>query len=525
MKSLLAITLPLLAVGFFGFQVAFSAVVESSHRSGVAIDSTTVGDAKPASGEDEKKSDRDSKDQDAEEESKTEVDESLLAIRGGDIFTVTQGTIRDGVILIRDGKIERIGQRIEIPEDAQVIDASGMKITPGLIALSMSRVGLGSTGSSEYADALDPFDRNVEYSLAVGITTGCVQVTSGGRGRRFSELAPEDFPRDERFVGLDPDLEQAMGSKLRFLRDIGEYESVCECCGLPILPTEPIVPPQPTPIRPQKNVALKMSFGSLDGMLVAQDVFVDLTPGALYSAENQKEWRDLLAKARKYLADKEAHEKAVAKGSKDRPPRKTVADEILKLVRNEASLRIRAEEESEIRGLVELAQELEYGLVIEGASESWLLPDLLAKSNTSVVITPRRIRQPSFGKENESGSWIETPQLLEETGVQFGIATLSNSMSLNGLAGRDLSSLPLEAAFAVRGGASEAEVLAALTIHPATMMGLEDRIGSLEEGKDADLLILNGSPLDFRTYVQTAIVNGRVAYERNEAKVLPVYDR
>ena len=57
------------------------------------------------------------------------------------------------------------------------------------------------------------------------------------------------------------------------------------------------------------------------------------------------------------------------------------------------------------------------------------------------------------------------------------------------------------------------------------MLGLQERIGSIEEGKDADLLILNGQPLDYRTYVETAIVNGRVAYERSEAKVLPVYDR
>jgi imidazolonepropionase-like amidohydrolase len=108
--------------------------------------------------------------------------------------------------------------------------------------------------------------------------------------------------------------------------------------------------------------------------------------------------------------------------------------------------------------------------------------------------------------------------------VPFAVSTLSSSISLNGLAGRDLTSLPLEAAFAVRGGASERKALAAITIAPAKLLGVDDRIGSVEVGKDADLLILNGPPLDYRTYVETALVNGRVAYRRGEARVLPVYD-
>lgn len=102
---------------------------------------------------------------------------------------------------------------------------------------------------------------------------------------------------------------------------------------------------------------------------------------------------------------------------------------------------------------------------------------------------------------------------------------LSKSISLNGLAGRDLTSLPLEAAFAVRGVCSEQTALKSLTIVPATMMGLQNRIGSIEEGKDADLLLLNGQPLVYRTYVETAIVNGYVAYTRSSDQVFPVYDR
>ena len=106
--------------------------------------------------------------------------------------------------------------------------------------------------------------------------------------------------------------------------------------------------------------------------------------------------------------------------------------------------------------------------------------------------------------------------------MPLAVAAMGNSISLGGLAGRDLTSLPLEAAFCVRGGADERTALEAMTIVPARMMGLDDRIGSIEKGKDADILILNGNPLDYRTYVEQAIVAGKVSYERNKDRVYPV---
>lgn len=461
-------------------------------------------------------------------EDKSDAKSDILALVGGDIITVTRETIRGGTILIEDGKITGLGNDIKIPDGARQIDVTGKILTPGFVAISMSGVGLvaSSASGAKYEDSLDPFDRNVTLSLGVGITTGCLQIRSGGgnRGRRRNELG-EGFPITERFPGLDPDAHQLAGATEVTERDFGEFIELCKCCGLPILPTEPITPTPPRPITPQKNVVVKMSYGRLDGMLVGQDVFLDVMPGSLSGALNQRQWRESLESARKYLVDQAAHEKASAAGKKERPPRKPVSDEILNLVQGKIALRISASSVTDLQDMLQLSQELDYKLVIAGAAEAWVVAEELAEANAAVTITPRQRRRAEFGHEDTTGTWIETPRVLEQSGVPFAITTLSDSISLGGLAGRDLTSLPLEAAFAVRGGASEREALEAITIAPATMMGLQERIGSLEVGKDADILILNGSPLDYRTYVETALVNGRVCYERGVARVLPVFER
>jgi imidazolonepropionase-like amidohydrolase len=428
----------------------------------------------------------------------------LLALVGGDVYTVSSEVIHGGTVLVKDGKILEVGQDIAIPDGATVVDVKGKYITPGFVALNMAGVGLRQAGGGQggggrtpkLADSLDPYDRNIKFCLGVGITTGCIELGGAGGGR----FGRSEEPADE--------------------------QQVCPCCGLAILPTEPIGPTIPTVPTARRHAVVKMSYGQVDGMLVSENPFHHITGSGLAGSLNHFNWRENIRQAHKYVKDLAEHEKAIKAGEDSTPPRKTVSDDLIRLVKKEIPLRTDAASVSQIRDMLKLARELDYNLLLENPYEAWLIPEELAAAKASVVFTPRLRRRAAPGKEDSSGSSIELSGYLEKTGVPFAVVTQKNNVSMDGVdGGRDLTGFALEAAFAVRGGCSEKTALASVTINPAKMLGLDSRIGSIDAGKDADLLVLNGPPLDYRTYVETAYVGGKVAYERNTDRVYPTFER
>ncbi|MEE3181193.1 MAG: amidohydrolase family protein, partial [Planctomycetota bacterium] len=114
---------------------------------------------------------------------------------------------------------------------------------------------------------------------------------------------------------------------------------------------------------------------------------------------------------------------------------------------------------------------------------------------------------------------VRRPAAFARSGCMVAILPYRRGITLAGLAGRDLATLHVDAAFAIRGGMSNEEALKAITLNPARILRVDDRLGSLEKGKDADLLILSGHPLDYRSFVLKAYINGKLYYDRSKSRI------
>ncbi|MCP4711146.1 MAG: amidohydrolase family protein [Planctomycetes bacterium] len=410
----------------------------------------------------------------AEESQEEKPAGPITAIVGGRIHTVTREVIREGTILVQDGKILRVGQDLAIPEGAEVIDAAGKEIVPGFISLNASGLGLSGTpsGQNRAEDALNPFDRNMQYLLGVGVTTVCSSTGSAGGGRRGGSPAP-------------------MGGGSGFAST--------------------------------GQIVLKLSYGDKEGMVVKENPFYAVSSNSFRGGINSFNWRQELAKAKRAI-NQESEQSGEEEGG-SRNQRSSANQDVVKLLKGEAVLKTNAQTIDQIRDLLEMAQKYGYRMILEQVDEGWLIADELGAAGVWAIITPRATLMPQAGREDTTGGTMELAMHLEKAGVPFAINAQSARVTLGGMAGRDLQGLPLQAMFAVSGGCSEKRALEALTIVPARMMGLEDRIGSIEAGKDADILIMDGHPLDYRTYVEKAIVNGKMCYDRATARILPVFDR
>jgi imidazolonepropionase-like amidohydrolase len=235
------------------------------------------------------------------------------------------------------------------------------------------------------------------------------------------------------------------------------------------------------------------------------------------SATERLPFADQLRNGARHLA-----EAAAAAREKREAPRPPVPEEVLAALRREIPVRVPASRKEEILDALRLAEDHGLRLVLEDATEAWLVPERIARAGATAVVTPRnRFRDPRIVEPH--GGNLGVAAILERAGARFcllpvgGFGGPGNSIRLGGLAGRDLMDYPIEGAFAVRGGASEAAVLRALTLGAAEALGVADRIGSVDPGKDADLIVVDGDPLHYRTVVELAFVEGRLLYDRSKS--------
>lgn len=376
--------------------------------------------------------------------------EPATVIKGGDLYTITSGIIRNGTILIEDGRISHIGQNVEAPKNAKIIDARGKVVMPGLVAAS-GEVGVTGFGSiNKISDSLDPFSNSVSLALASGVTTAFLS-----RGR--------------------PSSNNPIGGT---------------------------------------NAVIKTTYGDLDNMLVKEPVAENVTfsSGQWLRKTN---FLQNLRKAQNYLQKLDAYARSKDKNRKLQEPKKPAAvDAYIRLLKRQLPARIQAMTAADILGALELVDEFGIKIIIEGAVEGWVVAEEIARRDVWVIITPRQKWRPNEDISGPSGSTLENAAILKKAGVKLAIIPTSPNFATWGIAGRDLITLPMEAAFAISGGLDEQTALEAITIAAAEIVGVSERVGSLQVGKDADIIILDGHPFHHKTFVEVTLINGEVLYEK-----------
>jgi len=375
--------------------------------------------------------------------------EEVTAIRGGDLYTITDGIIKNGTILIKDGKISDIGQNINIPEKTKVIDARGKVVMPGLVAVGAEVGVIGYQNITKIGDSLDPFEFSISLALTSGITTSMV---STGR---------------------------PSGSN-------------------PLWGTTAVI---------------KAYYGDLDQMLVKESV---VQPVMISNRDwlRKTTFMQNQQKAQSYLRKLVEYQKAKGKKRIEEPKKPRGLDEYIRLVQRQVPAVVVASTVDDMLAALELVDEFGIRMILADAVEAWIVAEEIAKRDVRVVINPRQKQRPNEDISGPSGSNLENAAILKRAGVKFAIIPPSTAFETWGVVGRDMMALPMEAAFAVSGGLDEQMALEAITITAAEIIGVADRVGSLQVGKDADIVILDGHPFHHKTFVESTLINGKVLYEK-----------
>lgn len=363
-----------------------------------------------------------------------EPEDTYFALVGGIVHTISGPDRRGVTILAKNGHIIEIGHRVEIPEDAQVLDVTGYHVYPGLIACEAR----GIVGSAPPEDSTNVFGTILRLANAGGITTVF-----------------------------------------------------------------------------NRSTAAKASYGSVEDIPLRSNLFDTIR---LRGAPQKRELREQLEKARDYLRKLEAYERAKAEGDEhaEKPDDPKGLEQAINLIKKNSVAYVPADDKNDLIFLADLANEFGIQIVIRGAQEGWTVADRLGRAGIRAIVTPRRQTGADPRFSQPTGNNIENAAILYEHGVDIAITSQSSGISLVGLAGTDMQHLPMEAAFAVRGGLPESAAIKSITLGAARILGIDDRVGSIDVGKDADFIVTDGRLLDFFTMVQWTIINGDVVYDKEK---------
>tara|TARA_B100000586_G_scaffold79048_1_gene55641 strand:+ start:26 stop:1423 length:1398 start_codon:yes stop_codon:yes gene_type:complete len=383
-----------------------------------------------------------------------------VALRGATIHTVTNGVIENGTILFENGVIRAIGTDVEIPTGTRVVDVSGKHIYPGLID-AYSTVGISEIGSvdvSSDVNELGDFNPNVRAEVAVNAESRHIGTT-----RSAGVLVTLTTPGGGLISG--------MSSAMSLEGWDWEEMSIESAAAL--------------------NVNWPNPRGGRGGRGGRGRGF---GPGPQESpptyAEQVQQLKDFFAEAR-------AYRDATTAGEEVRTDSRYTA--MIPALNGDIPVVVSADGAAQINDAITWAQQEGVRLVIRGGGDAIHVADRLVANDIPVILTST-MAAPGRDYEGYDGAY-RMPARLHEAGVRFAISGGSGALYTN--------RLPWEAGVAVAFGLPEEEALKAVTINAAEFMGIGDRVGSLEPGKQATLLITTGTPLDMTSDIEQSYIQGR----------------
>jgi imidazolonepropionase-like amidohydrolase len=385
-----------------------------------------------------------------------------VAIVAEKLFTMSDaGTLNNGVVLIEDGKIKQVGDQasLSVPEGYQIHRAK--VASPGLID-AHSYIGLTgvynvladqdmdentdpNTADLRAIDGFNPTEKLVAYALRYGVTT--VQVGPGPSNPIAGQAGIfKTYGKTVR--------ETLVKFPSAMMFNLGE---------------------KPKAVYGSKNKAPSTRMA---------------TAALIRRALNQA----------KIYAQKQQSEKNEKRPEFD--PRK---EALAKVVTGEIPAIITGHRSDDIVTALRIAKEFDLRLILDGATEGYLIRDEIKKAGVPVLVAPTMQRLGTLETLNSS---YENAAFLWRAGIPFAIQSGFESYVPK------TRIVLFEAAIATANQLPEEEALKAITLYPAQILGIDDRLGSLEAGKDADIVLFDGDPLEYLSHVTAVFVNGKVAYSR-----------
>ncbi len=403
-----------------------------------------------------------------------------LLIRNATVHTLAGDPIERGSVLIEDGVIQGVGRGLRAPRGAEVIDAEGKHLYPGMF------------------DAFTPIGLN-EIS-AVSVTT--------------DQQEKGDFnPQLDAVIGVNPESEH-----IGVIRSNGVTHAVATMSG-------GVISGRASMIQLEGWTWEEMALEA-GGPLVVQWPRIETSDEKDYK-KAKAEYEEKVADLAGWLESARHYRRAEQAGGADFRPDPKLESLSRAVAENEPFLVV-ASRERDIRNAVEFFTKQELTMILVGGGEAWKTKTLLKERGIAVILGP--LQALPLEEDDSYDRLFTQPAELLAAGVPFAISSSAPSGPRAGAPFPQSRSLPYEAASAVPFGLSKDEALKAITRYPAEILGMGDKFGTIEEGKVANLMLTDGDPLEVTTQVERLIIAGREVstdnkhrrlYEKYRSRPLP----